>query len=166
MEVNTTPQQWLDIWVKEIFSLLRHKGKKELTDKIRLKKILFQNYISPIFTIIKIESKHIVVVDVELLQKIYYKKTKEIFAMLLHELGHIFNVPKKEDVPVNNFQDIYDEYYADDFVRKLSFEEELLASLETYRDWKIKNKLQDNLLSLRIDRIRRGDPIKEGKEID
>lgn len=155
----------LNFWQRTLFNMLAHKKGMKTLDKIKSKDLIFLNYSSPVSIILNIKNKHIIAVDVDLMKKIFDKKTDEICAILLHELGHIFNKPKDGDV-VEGFRSIHEEYYADDFARKMGFEKELLSSLKTLRSWKRKRKQNVNLLTPRINRINKGDFNKEGVEID
>src|SRR4030095_13937167 len=95
-----------------------------------------------------------VLLDVDLINEIYGNNIDEIFPLILHEIGHIFNVPNENFKCDDKFKEMYDEFFADDYVRGLGFEKELLRSLETYKKWLIKNNKEVNkLIDFRINRI-------------
>lgn len=99
---------------------------------------------------------HIISIDYELLQTIFDDNLELMFPIVLHEIGHLFNIPKNLDINSDEgFNDFRIEEHADDFVRTLGFEKELLTSLEHYKKWKEDNNTKiDSLFQYRIDRLK------------
>ncbi len=92
---------------------------------------------------------HIIAIDLNILTLLGFTD-KEISAVILHEIGHILNVPDFE-------KDELKEFYADDYVRKQGsfFENELLSGLKKYLDKSpvfLTEKSKEEIIS-RINRI-------------
>ena len=140
-----------------------------LSDKLRKRHIYFVTIFTLVSSLIDFKKsfencEHLILIDTVLFKKLF-DDDDEKCALILHELGHIFNRPKDSDVP-RNFQDINEDHYADDFARKLGFQKELLSSLKKYKEWKIKNCFEVNeVYNSRIKRIEENDEIKDGIEI-
>ena len=153
----------LRCWYKKLEKKLKEKKHQKLGDKIISKHICFETFYMPASSIIYLkhsyeDCEHLVLIDTELFKKLFDDDEK--CALLLHELGHFFYRPKE------NFQEIDEEYCADDYVRKLGFQKELLSSLKKYKEWKEKNDFEVDIVYVkRIKRIEENDEIKDGIEI-
>ena len=159
-------------WYRNLEEKLKKKEHHKLEDKIITKHICFLPFYIPASEInLKLLNKecehsyeHIILIDTEIFKNLFDDDEK--CALLLHELGHIFNKPKDSDVPGKNFQGIYEDIFADDYVRKFGFQKELLSSLEKLKEWKIKNDIKiRNAFNFRIERIKNNADIKVGVEI-
>ena len=96
---------------------------------------------------------HLIFVDTQFLIDKGFTKD-EICATILHELGHVMNSP------IEDFSsgDLIDEYYADDYVRQMGFEEGLLSCIKKL------DKIEHGFYSSgRIKRIEEKETIKIGK---
>lgn len=156
-------------WYIYIKRKLNSNGKDLLSKRIISYKICFLNFLSPACNIpnLRYKYKHVIMIDVEVLKKVYNENIEVIFPILLHELGHLFNHPKVKNLPTNLSvveRELIHEFYADDFVRKLRFVDELLKGLEI---WKENNgRVNNYAIELRIKRIKDGAPIKKGINIE
>lgn len=148
----------------------RHRFQKDLLKF----KVCFIRFYSPADININLPFRynHVISIDYDFLQTVFNDNLELIFPIVLHEIGHLFNIPKKQDLNSNDgFNEFYNEGYADDFVRDLGFETELLISLEHYKKWKEDNNTTvDKLFQYRIDRIKNKEnpyhKIQKGINID
>ncbi|RDC58678.1 hypothetical protein AHMF7616_05312 [Adhaeribacter pallidiroseus] len=99
---------------------------------------------------------------------------EELTAVLLHELGHVFNMYKQEPIPTLIYclktnttynadleaktkeeNSIYNEYYADYFVVKNGYSQQLIKSLKKYTN--LDFAINHDQIAKRIQMIQNGD---------
>lgn len=144
-------------WYGYLENKLPRNEVHEFRKQLFAHRVCFIPFYSPACNVINLpfSYNHIISVDIELMNKIYNGNEELIFPVILHEIGHIFNVPNEDFGSTSSFKELQDEFYADDYVRMMGFETELLNSLEHYEKWKKDNNLQlDKVFESRIKRLK------------
>ena len=164
--------RYITTWYETIESKLKPKIAKNLRIKIIANKICFVRFHSPAFNYINFKDlfgdfEHIIFLDVSKLREIYNDDVELIFPILLHEIGHLFNIPLHngalEEVGWINES----EYYADDFVRRLGFNTELIKSYEYYKNWKQQNGEEVfEIFEKKLKRLKDNVELKIGMDIN
>lgn len=168
------PDQNRDItlWYKTIESKLTPSIQENLRTKLIANKICFVTFQSPAFNFTNFKDtfgdyEHLIFLDVSLLKKIFNDDIDMIFPILLHEIGHLFNVCKTDGLLEDISWITENEYYADDFVRRLGFEKELLRGIEHYTKWKLEHDERVfEIFELRLKRLNDNADLKIGIDID
>ena len=154
----------------EVVNKLKEKGNTTLYNDIKKDEIRFEKLVSSTGFMIynpslKMSVPMIFLETDSLLQEPF--NSDDRCAIVLHELGHIYNIPTYDDIPNNAFREYHEEYYADDFVRGLGFEKELSECLEKQYKNEIERKGKDyrSLIPIRVNRIKNNEEIKKGINI-
>lgn len=149
----------LIIWFKYLAESLNKKGTLNYIRKIMSKRIIIAKMHSPTFIfndthLLLNRQHHLLLIDSSIFIKIF--NLEEISSLLLHELGHVFNIPiEKSDEDTG-------EFYADDYVRDKGFEKQLESSLEKYIAYK--NNIDIKKLTIRLNRLKNNEELLIGKE--
>ena len=102
----------------------------------------------------EIKTKNLIICDATLLEEGVLTE-REFTAQILHEIGHVLNVPDGTASYVNDLK----EFYADDYARLCGYENELLSSLQKLTTH-YPNTFGKPLTGERIKRIQDATPAK------
>lgn len=155
------PYQEIELvnWFQYLAESLHEKGTLDYIRKIRSKRIIIAKIHSPTFIfnnthILLNRQYHLLLIDSMLFAKLF--TIEEIAALLLHELGHVFNIPNEKS------EEEIEEFYADDYVRDKGFGKQLESTLEKYIAYKGDFNIEE--LTIRLNRLKNNAELLKGRE--